>query len=306
MLDNVHPYLESSFLERGWKVDRLFDLDREDLIQVIGAYDGLVLRSRIKMDADFLQYASNLKFIGRPGAGLENIDLDYCESKNIQVFRSPEGNRDAVAEHAIGMLLMLLNNLKRADLEVRSGIWVREGNRGYELKGKTVGIIGFGYMGEAFSLRLQGFGVRVIAYDKYKKDFGSDLVEEVDMETVFRESDVISLHVPETPETIGMVNAEFFSRLKKPTYLINTARGSSVIVKDLMAAIAGEKVFGACLDVLEYESSSFQQISDRFPPEFQELVQSDKVILSPHIAGWTHEAKFKMARYLVEKITRAF
>jgi len=305
-LDPVHPILKSSFENLGWEVDMLDKLSRPELENKIGQYQGIVLRSRIRMDEGFLKHTSNLKFIGRPGAGLENIDLDYCDANGIKVFRSPEGNRDAVAEHAIGMLLSLFNNLKRADTEVRDGVWIREGNRGHELKGKTVGIIGYGYMGKAIAERLVGFGVRIIAHDKYISGFASIDVEEVTLEELQKEADVVSLHIPHTAETEGMVNSEFIDAFTKSIYLINTARGSSVKILDLMKEIQNGKVLGACLDVLEMESSSFEQISNNFPPEFKELVSSGKVILSPHIAGWTHEAKLKMGEYLAEKIITEF
>ncbi len=305
-LDNVHEHLQTAFLNQGWQVDTLFDLDREELKQVIGSYDGIILRSRIKMNQDFLQYATKLRFIGRPGAGLENIDLEFCEKQGIKVFRSPEGNRDAVAEQALGMLLSLFNNLNRADAEVRKGIWRREENRGVELMGKTVGIIGYGYMGAAFAQRVRCFGVEIIAYDKYKTGFGSGFVQEVSLDTLKNQADVVSLHVPQTNETIGLVNARFLSEFKKNIYLINTARGSSVVIKDLMSAITNGKVLGACLDVLEYESTSFENIASDFPSEFQQLLTSDKVLLSPHVAGWTHEAKLKMAEFLAQKIIHTF
>jgi len=301
LLDEVHDLFRSSFEEQGWNVDMLSEISRSELKEKISEYDGIILRSRIKMDEDLLQHANSLKFIGRPGAGLENIDLDYCEARGIKVYRSPEGNRDALAEHALGMLLMLFNNLKKADSEVREGLWRREENRGHELMGKTVGIIGYGYMGEAFAQRLSGFGVKLMAYDKYKSDFGNDMVDEVSLEELKMESDVISLHVPLTEETRGMINADFLSGLSRSVYLLNTARGPVVNTADLVDALQSGKVKGACLDVLEQESTSFEKV-DHLPDSMQELLASDKVILSPHIAGWTHEAKQKMAEFLVEKI----
>ena len=301
LLDDVHDLFRFCFEGQGWKVDLLSDSSRSALKETISEYDGIILRSRIKMDEDLLQHANSLKFIGRPGAGLENIDLDYCEARGIKVYRSPEGNRDALAEHALGMLLMLFNNLKKADSEVREGLWRREENRGHELMGKTVGIIGYGYMGEAFAQRLSGFGVKLMAYDKYKSDFGNDMVDEVSLEELKMESDVISLHVPLTEETRGMINADFLSGLSRSVYLLNTARGPVVNTADLVDALQSGKVKGSCLDVLEQESTSFEKV-DHLPDSMQELLASDKVILSPHIAGWTHEAKQKMAEFLVEKI----
>jgi D-3-phosphoglycerate dehydrogenase len=217
-LDTVHPLVSERFSAKGWQCDFLYSLTRDELKNTIHQFDGIILRSRIKMDADFLQHATQLKFIGRPGAGLENIDLAFCEEKNIQVFRSPEGNCDAVGEHATGMLLMLLNHLKRADTEVRNGIWNREGNRGHELKGKTIAIIGYGFMGQAFAKKLKGFEVNVIAYDKYKQNFSDEYAKETSLEEVFTHADVVSLHTPETPETLAMIDAAFLQKFKKSIY----------------------------------------------------------------------------------------
>ena len=301
ILDKVHPLFESSFHTKDWKVDILYDQSRDDLKKIIHQYDGIILRSRIKMDVDFLSNASNLKFIGRPGAGLENIDVEFCQSNNIKVFRSPEGNRDAVGEHVIGSLLMLFNNLKRADLEVRNGVWLREENRGHELKGKTFAIIGYGFMGEAVAKKLSGFECNTIAYDKYKSGFGNDSVKEVTLEDVFETADIISLNTPLTEDTRGMINSIFLNQFKKDIYLINTARGNSVITKDLIETLKSGKVIGACLDVFDFESSTFQE-SNTNNPDFDYLSKSEKVILSPHIAGWTHESKLKMAEVLLKKI----
>lgn len=304
-IDSVHPLVSERFEAQGWQCDFLYSLNRDELKNIIQQYDGIILRSRIKMDEDFLNLATHLKFIGRPGAGLENIDLIFCKKNNIQVFRSPEGNCDAVGEHALGMLLMLLNNLKRADSEVRQGIWRREENKGYELKGKTVAIIGYGYMGKAFAKKLKGFEVNVIAYDKYEQNFSNEFVTEVTLQEIFTHADVVSLHTPQTKETIGMVNELFLSNFKKSIYFINTARGKSVITKDLMTAIHSGKVLGACLDVLEHESSSFEEVIAQ-SDELEALTKSEKIILSPHIAGWTHEAQFKMADILCSKILTVF
>jgi len=307
ILDKVHPLIEKELSNKGWHCENLFEHSREDLEKCIDEYEGIVLRSRIKMDQSFLENATALKFIGRPGAGLENVDLDYCASKGIMVFRSPEGNRDAVAEHAIGMLLSLFNNLKRADTEVRKGIWLREENRGIELMGKTIGIIGYGYMGKAFAQRLKGFGVKVLAYDKYINNFGDENVDEVSLERIYEESDVVSLHTPLVQETIGMVNQEFISQFKKPIYFVNTARGKSVVTKAIVEGLKSHRILGACLDVSEYESSTFTKLeAENAPLDLQFLYDSDRVVLTPHIAGWTHEAKFKMADYLVKKILGEF
>jgi len=307
ILDKVHPLIEEELCEKGWQCVNLFEASREELKQTIHSYQGIILRSRIKMDEDFLKEATSLQFIGRPGAGLENVALDYCEANGIKVFRSPEGNRAAVAEHAIGMLLSLFNKLKKADTEVRKGVWLREENRGVELRGKTIGIIGYGYMGKAFAQRLLGFGVQVIAYDKYLQNFGDDNVTEVSLQTIFEEAEVVSLHTPLTTETIGLVNSAFLKEFKKPIYFINTARGQSVVTKAIVDGIKAQSILGACLDVSEYESSTFTSLETRnVPEELAYLYGLENVVLTPHIAGWTHEAKFKMADYLVRKIVKEF
>ena len=234
---------------------------------------------------------------------MENIDVPFAESKGIKCLHAPEGNRDAVGEHAIGMLLALLNNLLRADKEVSNGVWIREGNRGTEIQGKTFGIIGYGNMGSAFAQRLKGFGVTVLAYDKYKKNYSDEYTKEATMEELFEKADIVSLHLPLTEETHYLANNNFFKKFKKNIYFINTARGKNVKTDDLVEQIKSGKVLGACLDVLEYESISFEALDpNKMPEAFKYLVQSDKVILSPHIAGWTYESHEKIAETLVRKI----
>jgi D-3-phosphoglycerate dehydrogenase len=234
---------------------------------------------------------------------MENIDVAYAESKGIKCLSAPEGNRDAVAEHALGMLLMLFNNLKRADAEVRQGIWRRAENRGIELAGKTIGIIGYGNMGSAFAKRLKGFDCKVLIYDKYKKGFGDEFVTECNMERIYSESDVLSLHVPLTEETKELVNADFIERFRKKIYIINTARGKCLNTTHLVDAMESGKIAGACLDVLEYETVSFENLNvSSLPEPMQYLIKSDKVILSPHIAGWTHESNYKISKILAEKM----
>src|SRR5690554_4763743 len=238
---------------------------------------------------------------------MKNIETELAAARNIRCFNSPEGNRDAVAEHAISMLLALFNQLIQADAEVRKGEWNREKNRGIELKGKTVGILGYGFMGEAFAQRLQGFGVNIIAYDKYKSGFGNDFVQEVDLPTLFERTDVLSIHLPLTEETTFMVDDDFINRFKKPIYLINTARGKNVKTNDLVTALKSGRVLGACLDVLEYEKTSFESLkAEELPEAFQYLKSSNKVILSPHVAGWTHESYVKLSSVLAEKILSQF
>jgi D-3-phosphoglycerate dehydrogenase / 2-oxoglutarate reductase len=268
---------------------------------------GIVIRSRFPMDEDFLKHTQNLKFIARSGAGMENIDEAYCKNRGIQLFNAPEGNRNAVAEHALGMLLSLFNNLNKADREVRSGIWDREGNRGIELDGRTVAIIGYGNNGQAFARKLSGFDVRVLVYDKYKTGFSLGQVEETDLDTIYREADVVSFHIPQNEETLFWADANFFNRFAKPIYLINLSRGKIVRIADLLAAMDAGKVAGACLDVLEFEKSSFENLFDGDMPEaFQKLLASDKVILSPHVGGWTHESYFKLSDVLADKVLAAY
>jgi D-3-phosphoglycerate dehydrogenase len=303
LIDTVHPVLNEILSSKGMLCDLDNTSSKEEILLKIQNYVGIVIRSRFKIDKDFLDKAKHLKFIARAGAGMENIDVAYAESLGIKCLHAPEGNRDAVGEHALGMLLMLFNNLKRADSEVRKGIWKREENRGYELKSKTVGIIGYGNMGSAFAQRLIGFDVNILAYDKYKTKFGSQYVNESTLEEIFEKSDVVSLHVPLTEETKYMVNSAFLNSFKKPIYLINTARGKVLNTADLVQAIFNKKVLGACLDVLEYESISFENIdSEKLPEPFKYLINSDKVILSPHIAGWTFESHVKISEVLAEKI----
>jgi D-3-phosphoglycerate dehydrogenase len=283
-----------------------WDKSKEELLQLLPQYNGLVIRSKFKLNAEVLDTCSKLKGIGRVGAGMENIDVAYANKKGIRCVHVPEGNMDAVGEHALGMLLMLLNNLRKADAEVRNGVWLRVENRGVELKHKTVGIIGFGYMGSSFAAKLKGIGCEVLVYDKYKTGFGNDGIREVTMHELYEKADVISLHVPLTAETTYMVNNLFFSSFKKPIYIINTARGKCLNTADLVDALKTGKVIGACLDVLEYEAVSFENIDFKNLPEpFQYLIKSHNTILTPHIAGWTHDSNYKMSKLIAEKMIKA-
>ncbi len=301
-IDSNHECLNNGLREAGFIVDEDYTSPKEIIEQKINEYDGMIVRSRFPIDKDFLAKATNLKFIGRVGAGLENIDEEFADENNIVLFNSPEGNRDSVGEHAIGMLLMLMHHLRRADNEVRNGIWKREENRGDELTGKTVGIIGYGNMGNAFARRLQGFEVNVICYDILLNK-GNEFAKQVSLEEFFEQADVISLHTPQTPETMQMINEEFISNFKKPFYFVNTARGKSVVTKDLVEAMKTGKILGAALDVLEFEKSSFEKlVASELPEEFQYLIQADNVVLAPHIAGWTHQSKVKLAEFIRDKI----
>jgi D-3-phosphoglycerate dehydrogenase len=302
-IDSNHPRLHEMLMQQGFQCDLFYDKPADELKKLIPQYDGIVLRSKFKITAAIIDSAPNLKCIARVGAGMENIDVAYAEKKGIACVNSPEGNRDAVAEHALGMLLALFNNLIKANAEVRLGKWLREENRGVELCGKTVGIIGYGNMGAAFAQRLQGFNVKVLAYDKYKTNFGNEFVKESRVEDIFEQADVLSLHTPLTDETNYLINDAFIKQFKKNIYIINTARGKCLNTADLVKNLENGKVLGACLDVLEYEAVSFEGIDVKeMPAPMQALIKSDKVILSPHIAGWTKESNIKLAEFLAKKI----
>ncbi len=302
-IDTTHPSLPEGLEKLGFRCDFFPDYERNDFMRVIDQYTGVILRSKIKLDREILEKARQLRFIGRVGAGMENIDLDFATRRGIFCLNAPEGNRSAVGEHAIGMLLMLFNHLKKGDAEVRRGLWLREENRGIEIEGKTIGIIGYGNMGSAFAEKVSGFGANVIAYDKYKSGFSSKQVTEVSLNTLFEQTDILSLHVPLTTETRFMVNSLFLENFKKNIWLINTARGKVVKTEDLVNALQSGKVKGACLDVLEYEGLSFETLeTDKLPKTFRELVKMQNVILSPHVAGWTHESNRKLAETIVRKV----
>ena len=299
-IDTVHLLLKEELEKQNHICEEAYDKKREEILAIIEKYEGIVLRSRIKMDEDFLSKCHNLKFIARAGSGLENIDEEYAKSKNIKCFNAAEGNRQAVAEHTLGMLLSLFNNLNKSDKEVRNGIWEREGNTGVELAGKTIGIIGYGNNGSAFAEVLSGFGVRILAYDKYLEKYKY----QSSMQEIFQKSDVLSLHIPLTAETTYLVDENFIHQFEKPIYIINTARGKCVHTKDLVSAMGKGKVLGACLDVLEYEKSSFENLTaEGLTNEMQYLIDSKKTILSPHIAGWTQQSNRKIAEVLLQKIS---
>lgn len=307
-LDTVHEILEKRLLE-----SKLFEcIDASNWSKEKCASDlkdafGVVIRSRFPMNEEFLSHLPNLAFIARSGAGMENIDLEYCQKRNIKLFNSPEGNRNAVGEQALGMLLSLMNKLHLVNRDVKNGHWERDGNRGVELDGKTVGIIGFGNNGAAFAKKLKGFDVRVLAYDKYKSGFGDSFVMEATLEAVLNQSDVISFHIPQNEETIYFANQEFFDGLSKSIFLLNLSRGKIVETKALIQAIESGKVSAAALDVNEFEKSSFEHFFDENrSPELNYLLKSDRVMLSPHIGGWTHESYFKLSNVLADKILNAY
>jgi D-3-phosphoglycerate dehydrogenase len=303
-LDSNHPILLQGLKDLQIDCHEDYDSSKSEVEKKIHHYEGLIIRSRFSLDKSFLEKATNLKFIGRVGAGLENIDVDFAEKKGIRLIAAPEGNRNAVGEHALGMILALFNKFKKADNEIRRGIWLREDNRGIELEGKTIGLIGYGNMGKAFAKKLQGFDSEVICYD-IKPNVGDANARQVTLEELFENTEVLSLHTPQTDLTKQMINASFLEQFEHNIYLINTARGSAVVTKDLVNALETGKVLGACLDVLEYEKNSFENFfsnKNTLPEDFQYLINSDKVLLSPHVAGWTVESKFKLAETIVHKV----
>lgn len=306
-LDSVHPILEQRLTEKGFVCLHEYQKTKTEVEKIIHEFDGIVIRSRFKIDSQFIDKASRLKFIARSGAGMENIDIPYALHKGIKCYHSPEGNRDAVAEHALGMLLCLFNNLCRSNFEAKQGIWNREKNRGLEISDKTIGIIGYGYMGSAFAQRLKGFQCKILAYDKYKKNFGNEYVTECTLQEIFEKTDILSVHLPLTEETFYYINQEFIHQFAKPFYLINTARGKNVNTNHLVEALKNGKIKGACLDVLEYEKVSFENLNkEELPEAFQFLANNENVILSPHIAGWTHESYIKLSSVLADKILGDF
>jgi len=306
-LDNNHPLLLKMLKDAGFTNEENYTISKADTEEIISEYDGIVIRSRFNIDKQFLDAAKNLKFIARVGAGLESIDIDYAVKLGVKLIAAPEGNRNAVGEHSLGMLLLLFNNLNKADKEVKNGLWNREANRGIELDGKIVGIIGYGNMGKAFSRKLSGFDSEVLCYD-IKENVGDDNAKQVSLKELQQQADVLSLHTPWTSLTDKMIDAEFINAFSKPFWLINTARGKSVVTADLVSALKSGKILGAGLDVLEFEKLSFETLfdSDNLPNSLKELFAMDNVILSPHIAGWTVESKEKLATVIAEKIIRTF
>lgn len=305
-LDTNHKLLITQLNDLGFINDEDYTSSKQEIEAKIQSYDGIVIRSRFTIDKHFLDTATNLKFIGRVGAGLENIDGDYAEYKGVTLIAAPEGNSNAVGEHALGMLLSLFNKLNKADNEVRQGKWLREANRGIELDGITVGIIGYGNMGNAFAKKLRGFDVDVLCYD-IKPNVGNANAKQVSLEEFQDGVDVVSLHTPQTPLTSGMINTRFINAFKKSFWLINTARGKSVVTNDLVEALKSGKILGAGLDVLEYEKSSFEDMfTTKMPDAFQYLINAENVLLTPHVAGWTVESKEKLAQTIVDKIKAKF
>ena len=315
-IDSNHPLLKEQLQESGFINHEDFTSSKADVEKKIHEYQGIVIRSRFKIDKEFIDKATNLKFIARVGAGLESIDCEYATSKNIELIAAPEGNRNAVGEHTLALLLSLFNNINKASNEVKSGQWNRESNRGHELDGKTIGIIGYGNMGKSFAKKLRGFEVTVLCHD-ILENVGDQNAKQVSLEELQQKADVLSLHIPWTPETNNMVNQDFINAFQKPFWLINTARGKNVLTSDLVLAIENGKILGAGLDVNEYENLSFETLSNEQSSEsdplssraqsrdfkpYQYLLNSNKVILTPHIAGWTFESHQRLAQVIVDKI----
>jgi D-3-phosphoglycerate dehydrogenase / 2-oxoglutarate reductase len=311
-IDSNHPLLWEQLEEAGFHNEADFTSSKSEIEAKIHNYNGIIIRSRFKIDREFIDKATNLKFIARVGAGLESIDCDYAKSKKIHLIAAPEGNKNAVGEHAIGMLLSLMNKLNRADKLVREGKWIREGNRGYEIEGKTIGLIGYGNMGKSFAKKLRGFDVEVLCYD-ILPDVGDENAKQVSLQELQQKADVLSLHIPWTPETDKMINTNFINAFAKPFWFINTSRGKNVVTDDLVTALQSGKIIGAGLDVLEYEKLSFENLflssraqSSELPGAFEYLLQSENVILTPHIAGWTFESHQKLAQVIVDKVKKLF
>ena len=301
--DDTHPILREKLENAGFACDVESGLDYDGVLDVAGRYDGIVVRSKISVDRGFIDRAGNLKCIARVGAGMETIDVEYAESRGIRCLNSPEGNRTAVGEHTLGMLLALFNHIPRADCEVRHGIWRREENRGIEIAGKNVAIIGFGNMGRSFAKHLQGFDCNILAYDKYNHGNVPGYVRECSLQECFDNADIVSFHVPLTNETRYYADEKFFGSFRKPFYLLNTSRGAVVKTMALAEAIKDGAVSGAALDVIEYENMTRDGLgTNDLPDDFRYLINSGKVIFTPHVAGWTAESKMKLAGVLADKI----
>ncbi len=299
----IHPYLGKELSRLGYDCEFDYASTKTEIEAKIHKYYGVVMKSRFKADAAFFKKATHLKFLARVGVGFEHIDVDFAKKNGIEIILSPEGSRDAVGEHTMGLLLSLFNNLPKGDREIRAGAWIREPNRGVELKGKTVGIIGYGNMGKSFAQRLSGFDTGVIAYDKYEKNYGNKYAKAVGLKTIFKEADILSLHIPYDQHNHYFVDKDFLKKFRKPIYILNTARGLVLNTKDVVKAMKKGRVLGVGLDVLEYEEQSFEAFKgDDLPKPFQYLIKSDRVVLSPHIAGWTMESKLKHAQTIVRKI----
>lgn len=308
-LDSVHPILKERLQDAGMVCKDHFKLSRQEILDgALNTHKGLVIRSRITLDAELFDALPNLKWIARSGSGLDNIDLDIARDRGVEVVNSPEGNMDAVGEHTLGMLLSILHKINKGNRSVHNREWLREEHRGEEIGAKTVGIIGYGVMGSSFAKKLSGLGCRVIAFDKYKEGFASDHVEEVSEEQFFAESDIVSVHVPWTSETRGMVNDEWFSRFKKPIIFMNTSRGAVVNTNALLSALNSGIVRSAALDVIEFEGRSLEglELSEERARLLEKLLSHPEVLMTPHVAGWTVESYKNLSSILADKVLLKF
>ena len=303
LLDDNHPLLKEQLKQAGYTCEEDFSSSKASVEEKLHQYDGIVIRSRFKIDKTFIDKGANLRFIARVGAGLESIDTAYAKQKGIKLIAAPEGNRNAVGEHTLGMILSLFNHLNRADQQIRQGKWLREANRGIELDGKTVGIIGYGNMGKAFAKKLRGFDVETLCYD-IKANVGDTNAKQVSLAKFQEKVDLISIHTPHNEQSFQMINESFINGFKKSFYLFNTGRGTAVVTSDLVKGLESSKILGAGLDVLEYEKTSFENLfeNDTLPKAFNYLIKAENVLLSPHVAGWTVESKIKLAQTIGAKI----
>ena len=306
-LDKNHNFLINELKRKGYINVEAYKTTLDEVKSVIAQFDGIVIRSRFKVDSDFLKYGKKIKFIARVGSGLENIDVQYLKKRGIKLISAPEGNSNAVGEHAVGLILSLLNKLNLANDSVKNKMWIRDKFRGYEIENKTIGIIGYGNTGKSFAKKLTGFNVKeIIFYDIINKTKDS-IARQVSIEELQNKSNILSIHTPQNRLSIGMINKEFIEKMKNPFWIINTARGSAVKIKDLIDGIQNEKILGAALDVLEYEKKTFENtFNDKISQDFLDLIKNEKIILTPHIAGWTHESHLKLAKIIVQKIVKYF
>ncbi len=300
IIDDIHTGIFEALEELGYKIDYQPTIKREEILKIVADYDGIIVRSKTILDKTFFEAAKKLSFIARAGAGLDLIDLDEVAERNIQIVNAPEGNRDALGEHCLGLVLCLLNKINLAHDQIVAGNWDREANRGKELGEMTVGVIGYGHMGAAFCQRLQGFGCEVLVYDKYKTGFSNQWLKEVPLEKLFESCDLLSLHIPLSEETNGMVDASFIGKFKKNIYVINTARGEIMPLKDLKAGLNAGKILGAALDVHEFEKRKSLSIEEK--QLFESIKAADNVLLTPHVGGWTYASYRKISEVLLSKI----
>lgn len=301
IVDKMHESILPMLREIHVSADYRPDIVRSEILEIIAQYNGIIIRSKTVIDQEFLEKATNLKFVARAGAGIDKLDIHAIENSGIRIFNAPEGNRNAVAEHVLAMVLSLANNLHKGNKEIKDGIWDREGNRGWELSGKTIGLLGYGYMGMEVARKMKLLGCHVLAHDKYKNSFSDEYAQEASMEQIYGEADIFSVHVPLTAETKSLVNEDYLSHFKKQVYVLNTARGEILVLEDLLKMLDAGKVAGAGLDVLENENIS--HLSENQQLSFQKVIKSKKILLSPHVAGWTFESYQRINEVLKQKIS---